>query len=200
MGGIVNDPLLDDEDDAATPLMPDEREGLIPAYITLRHELNEAEQVGIEEADRWAFGRKRDVLDERFLKSLHKRMFGKVWRWAGAYRTTGRNIGVDAYRIGMDLHQLIGDVRYWTDNATYSADEIVIRFHHRLVAIHPFPNGNGRHARLAADLLAVQLGMPRFSWGRVNLVKAQDTRRAYVAALRAADGHDIGPLLAFARS
>lgn len=196
----MSDPLFDDEDDAATPLTAEEREGLIPAYITLRHELNEAEQIGIEEADRWAFGRKRDVLDERFLKSLHKRMFGQVWRWAGQYRTTGRNIGVDAYRIGMDLHQLLDDSRYWIDHATYPADEIAVRFHHRLVAIHPFPNGNGRHARLAADLFAVQLALPRFTWGRANLIEAKETRRAYVAALRAADGYDIGPLLAFARS
>ena len=196
----MSDPLFDDEDDAATPLTPDEREGLIPAYITLRRELNEAEQVGIEEADRWAFGRRRDVLDERFLKSLHKRMFGDVWRWAGTYRTTARNIGVDAYRIGVDLHQLLDDVRYWIDHQTYPPHEIAVRFHHRLVAIHPFPNGNGRHARLAADLLAVQLGQPRLSWGSASLVEPKETRRAYVAALRAADQHDIAPLLTFARS
>lgn len=196
----MTDPLFDTNDDAATPLTAEEREGLIPSYVTLRHELNEAEQIGIEDADRWAFSRKRNVLDERFLKSLHKRMFGQVWRWAGRYRTTGRNIGVDAYRIATDLHQLLDDVRYWIEHASYPADEIVVRFHHRLVAIHPFPNGNGRHARLAADLLAVQLGLPRLTWGRANLVEAQATRRAYVTALRAADAHDIGPLLAFVRS
>ncbi|MBP6113106.1 MAG: mobile mystery protein B [Sphingobium sp.] len=196
----MTDTLFADDDDAATPLTPEEREGLIPTYITLRRELNEAEQIGIADADRWAFSRKRDVLDEAFLRSLHKRMFGKVWRWAGQYRTTARNIGVDAYRIGVELHQLLGDVRYWIENATYSPDEILARFHHRLVFIHPFPNGNGRHARLAADLLAVQLGQPRFTWGRVNLTVPQETRRAYVAALRAADAHDIAPLLAFARS
>lgn len=196
----MSDPLFDDEDDAATPLTPDEREGLIPSYITLRRELNEAEQIGIEDADRWAFGRRRELLDERFLKALHKRMFGQVWRWAGAYRTTARNIGVDAYRIGTELHQLLDDVRYWIEHQTFAPDEIAIRFHHRLVAIHPFPNGNGRHARLAADMLAVQLGQPRFTWGRANLVEPKETRRAYVAALRAADAHDIAPLLAFARS
>lgn len=196
----MSDPLFDAEDEATTPLTAEEREGLIPAYITLRHELNEAEQIGIEEADRWAFARKRDLLDERFLKSLHKRMFGQVWRWAGDFRTTARNIGIDAYRIGMELRQLLDDARYWVEHQTYPADEIAVRFHHRLVAIHPFPNGNGRHARLAADLLAVQLGVPRFTWGRANLVEPKDTRLAYVAALRAADGHDIAPLLAFARS
>lgn len=116
----MTDTLFADDDDAATPLTPEEREGLIPTYITLRRELNEAEQIGIADADRWAFSRKRDVLDEAFLRSLHKRMFGKVWRWAGQYRTTARNIGVDAYRIGVELHQLLGDVRYWIENATYS--------------------------------------------------------------------------------
>lgn len=196
----MSDPLFDDEDAAATPLTPDERDGLIPTYITLRHELNEAEQIGIEEADRWAFGRRRDVLDERFLKFLHKRMFGQVWRWAGEYRTTARNIGVDAYRIRTQLHQLLDDVRYWIGHQTYAADEIAVRFHHRLVAIHPFPNGNGRHARLASDLLAIQLGLPCFTWGRANLVEPKKTRVAYVDALRAADAHDIGPLCVFARS
>lgn len=196
----MNDPLFDDEDDAATPLTHEEREGLIPTYITLRHELNEAEQIGIEEADRWAFARRRKVLDETFLRSLHKRMFGTTWRWAGRYRTTARNIGVDAYRIGVDLHQLLGDVAYWIEHQTYPPDEIALRFHHKLVFIHPFPNGNGRLSRLAADLLAVQLGRPRFSWGRANLIEPQATRRAYVAALRAADNHDLGALLVFART
>ena len=120
--------------------------------------------------------------------------------WAGQYRTTPRNIGVDAYRIVPDLHQLLGDVRYWVEHPTYPANEIAVRFHHRLVFIHPFPSGNGRHSRLAADLLAVTLGQPRFTWGRVNLTEPKETRAEYVAALRAADGHDIAPLSAFARS
>lgn len=200
MGSGVSDPLFDGDDDAATPLTAEEREALIPTYITLRRELNEVEQIGIADADRWALSRKRPVLDESFLRALHKRMFGKVWRWAGQYRTTARNIGVDAYRIAMELAQTIGDVGYWIENSTYPLDEIAVRFHHRLVFIHPFPNGNGRHARLVADLLAVQLDRPRFTWGSANLVEPAATRAAYVAALRAADNHDIGPLLVFARS
>ena len=196
----MSDPLLDGDDDAATPLTVEEREALIPTYVTLRRELNEIEQIGIADADRWAFARVRNVLDEPFLKNMHKRMFGKVWRWAGIYRTTPRNIGIDAYRIPQELHQLLGDVRYWIAHATYPPDEIAVRFHHRLVFIHPFPNGNGPHARLAADLLAVQMGKPRFSWGSANLVEPRATRAAYVAALRAADDHDIRPLLVFART
>ena len=191
---------LDGQDDASTPLTEEEREQLIPSYITLRSELNEAEQANILEAEEWAFARKRTVLDERFLKNLHKRMFGRVWRWAGQFRQSERNIGVDAYRISTDLRQLLDDCRYWIENETFDPDEIATRFHHRLVSIHPFPNGNGRHARLAADLLLTALGRPRFSWGRVNLVDPGETRQAYVAALRAADNHDYGPLLDFVRT
>jgi Fic-DOC domain mobile mystery protein B len=195
----LTDPLLE-QDDAATPLTPEEREGLIPSYITLRRELNEAEQANIVEAEEWAYSRKRDVLSEQFIKSLHKRMFGRVWRWAGDFRQTERNIGVNPFRIAIDLRNLLDDCRYWIEHETYPPDEIAARFHHRLVYIHPFPNGNGRHARLAIDLLLVKLGRPRFSWGRVNLVNAGETRQTYVAALRAADNHDIGPLLQFVRS
>lgn len=142
----MNDPLFDAEDDAATPLTPDERAQLIPTYITTRAQLNEAEQIGIADADRWAFRRKRDVLDEDFLLALHKRMLGGVWQWAGTFRNTERNIGIAAYLIGVELRTLIGDVKYWIEHNTFPIDEIAVRFHHRLVAIHPFPNGNGRHS------------------------------------------------------
>lgn len=196
----MSDPLFDADDEAATPITPDERRQLIPTYITTRDQLNEAEQIGIAEADRWAFGRKRDVLDEDFLLTLHKRMLRSVWKWAGTFRTTERNIGIEAYRIGVELRGLIGDVRYWVENGAYDADEIAVRFHHRLVSIHLFPNGNGRHARLAADLLAVALGRERFTWGSANLVQAAETRARYIAALRAADNHDLAPLIEFARS
>lgn len=197
---MTDPPLFDNGDDASTPLEPEERDQLIPTYITTRNELNEAEQIGIAEADRWAFARKRDVLDPAFLQRLHKRMFAGVWRWAGQYRTTGRNIGIEAYKIGVELRQLTDDARFWVSDQVYTADEIAIRFHHRLVFIHPFPNGNGRHARLAADLLAVSLGQSRFSWGRFSLVQPAQTRREYITALRAADQHNMAPLLAFARS
>lgn len=196
----MSDPLFDPGDDAATLLEPDERAQLIPTYITTRAQLNEAEQINITEADGWAFSRRRDVLNERFLLNLHKRMFGRVWRWAGTFRTTERNIGIEAYRIGVELRMLLDDARFHVDNTTYLPDEIAVRFHHRLVWIHPFPNGNGRHARMVADLLAVALDQPRFSWGSASLVEAAATRTAYVAALKAADNYDIEPLLAFART
>ena len=195
----MTDPLAE-QDDASTPISPEEREGLIPSYITLRGELNEAEQENILLADAWAFSRKRDVRDEKFLNTLHKRMYGNVWRWAGTYRKSQKNIGIEFYKIPTELRTLLDDCRYWIQNNTYPPDEIAARFHHRLVAIHCYPNGNGRHARLAADLLLVSLGRERFSWGSANLVDAGATRAAYAAALRAADKHDYGPLFAFVRS
>jgi len=178
----------------------EEREELIPSYIALRHELNEAEQTNIGEAQRWAQSRRRNVLNREFLNELHRRMFRDVWRWAGQYRTTTRNIGVDAYRISMDIQQAIDDARYWVEHATYPPGEIAMRFSHRLVFIHPFPKGNGRFSRLVGDLLAEQLGEVPFTWGQTNLVDAGGTRAKYVEALRAADKHDIEPLLHFARS
>jgi Fic-DOC domain mobile mystery protein B len=196
----VPDSLFDGDDEANTPIAAEERQELIPSYITLRHELNEAEQINIGVALQWATARRRDILDRDFLSKLHRRMFGDVWRWAGRYRTTERNIGVEPYRIGPDVQQFIDDARYWVEHATYAPDEIAVRFSHRLVAIHPFPNGNGRFSRLAGDLLARQLGRPPFSWGRAKLINASETRAQYIVALRAADNHDIGPLLLFARS
>lgn len=191
---------LDGADDVATPLSDDERDGLIPSYITLRGELNEAEQANILRAEEWAFARTRNVADESFLNNLHKRMFGNVWRWAGQYRRTDKNVGVDAYRIPQELRQLVGDCRYWIDHETYHPDEIAARFHHRLVWIHPYPNGNGRHGRLATDLLLVSLGRERFTWGRENLVDPGETRQRYINALRVADHHNLEPLLDFVRT
>jgi Fic-DOC domain mobile mystery protein B len=198
----VTDLFQEPED--ATPLEPQEREGLLQTWITHRRDLNEAEQENIVAGAVWARGRRSrrpiDLLTVDFALALHKHMFGDVWRWAGAWRETGRNIGIDAYRIETEIAALFADVRYWLENRTYPPDEIAIRLHHRLVAIHPFPNGNGRHARLMADLLVERLGGTSFSWGGGSLIDQGELRARYVAALRAADNHDMGPLLAFARS
>ncbi|CAH2400870.1 mobile mystery protein B [Mesorhizobium escarrei] len=192
------------EPEDARPLEPEEREGLLQSWITHRGDLNEAEQENILAGVAWARGRRgrklQDILSIDVAMTLHKRMFGDVWKWAGTCRTTARNIGVDAYRIQTDMAALFGDVRYWVENGTYSPDEIAVRLHHRLVAIHPFPNGNGRHARLMADLLIERLGGEPFSWGGGGLADTGELRTRYVGALRAADDHDIAPLLVFARS
>lgn len=191
---------LFEEPDEATPLTSDERQGLIPSDITYRRELNRAEQENIARAQDWALSRRRDVLSERFLKDLHRRMLGDVWRWAGGFRTSERNIGIAHYEIPMALRALLADTAAWIEHEAYPPDVIAVRFHHRLVQIHPFPNGNGRHARLMADLLIMRLGRERFTWGSINLQDAGEVRRRYIHALKAADGHDVGPLLDFARA
>jgi Fic-DOC domain mobile mystery protein B len=192
--------LIAEPDEFATPLAPQERIGLIPTHIALRRELNELEQRNIAEADSWCFSRRRKVLDEKFLRRLHRRMFNQVWRWAGKYRTSERNLGVECYRIETELRQVIDDARCWIEYRSYPIDETAVRFHHRLVVVHPFPNGNGRWSRLAADLLVVQHGGQRFTWGRTNLQAADEVRRAYIDALKAADVHDHKALVIFARS
>jgi Fic-DOC domain mobile mystery protein B len=184
----------------ATPLDADERASLMPGHIATQGELNEWEQLNILHGEGWARSQRREILDEQFLRRLHREMFGETWRWAGRFRTSDKNIGVDWLRIGVEVKNLLDDIRFQVELGTMPPDEIAVRFHHRLVAIHPFPNGNGRHARLMADLLAERLGRPRFTWGGANLIDANATRQRYIAALRAADGRDIAPLLAFARS
>src|SRR5450755_1908513 len=173
---------------------------LIPAYIAYRNDLNEAEQENIGRAQDWALGRQRDPLSEKFITDLHRRMLGDVWRWAGKFRTSARNIGIDYWQIPVALRQLLDDAKAWIGYGTYAPDEIAVRFHHRLVQIHPFPNGNGRHSRLMADLLVMQLGRERLSWGRQSLRNPGAARARYIEALRAADHHDFRRLLAFARA
>ena len=192
---------LFDEPHDATPLGPEEREGLLQTWITYRRDLNEAEQTNIAAGTSWAWrARRRDLLSEEFIRRLHKRLFGDVWAWAGEFRKTERNIGIDPVRIPVELGTALDDARYWIEHETFPPDEIAVRLHHRLVAIHPFPNGNGRTTRLMGDLVAARLGQEPFTWGRQNLSDVSETRARYIAALRAADNHDIGPLLEFARS
>lgn len=188
------------EPENATPLTFEERADLIPAHIAYRAELNAAEQENITRGQDWALARKRDLLSEKFIKNLHARMLGDVWRRAGKYRITERNLGIHHYEIPMAMRELLEDAKAWVQHKTYPPDEIAVRFHHRLVKIHPFPNGNGRHSRLLADLLVMSLGGERFTWGRANLQQAGDVRRGYIEALQAAAHHDYAALLRFARS
>lgn len=182
----------------ATPVDPDEATGLLPSHLTLQRELNEYEEANILQAAEWLFGRRRgDPLDVRFIHTVHRRMFDQTWRWAGEARRSDKNIGVRWYEIPVRLSQMLGDIRVQIEHKAYPPSEIAARFHHRLVAIHIFPNGNGRHARLMADLLRVDLAGQRFEWGRESLTSASELRAQYIAALRAADKGDCQPLLKF---
>ncbi|HML91246.1 mobile mystery protein B [Methyloceanibacter sp.] len=188
------------EPDGATPLDPDERQGLKYNHITTRGELDELEQANIEQGLAWAAKRRsRDVFDDGFIRRLHKKLFGDVWTWAGTYRQTEKNIGIDPLQIPEQLRMLLGNARYWAENNVYSPLEAAARFHHKMVQIHPFPNGNGRHARIAADLMLEEVyEHPRVAWASGFDLQADNERRqAYLAALRAADREDFAPLLAF---
>ncbi len=193
--------LGDSHAPGATPLDPNEVDGLLPSHITTQEQLNEWEQANIGRALAWlASARKRDVLDEGFVRELHRRMFSDTWRWAGSFRNTERNIGVAPEQIAPKLRNLLDDTRYWLQHGTYPLDETAARFHHRLVSIHCFANGNGRHARLLTDLLLRTNGALAFTWGRDDLVHAGEARDRYLASLRSADAGDCSALLRFARS
>lgn len=192
-----------DEPADATALTPDEQRGLKPTWITTRADLNLAEQENVDRAVAWTLvKRPADVLDVAFVRELHRRMLGEVWAWAGRFRTVGTNLGIEPHGIPSALAQALLDAAYRRDHEVFARDEIAVRLHHRLVWIHPFPNGNGRHARLVADLLVAAAGGRPFTWGGASVLEAGAARRRYLAALRAADRDpdDVAELVAFARS
>ena len=185
-----------------TPLSPEETDDLIPVTITSRADLNEWEQANIQEAEAWAFSRgHKNLVSGEFICTLHKKMFDNVWSWAGRYRKSNKNIGIDWPEIPIEVKKLCDDCNYWIQNESFAPDELAARFHHRLVTIHPFPDGNGRHSRMMADLIVVSLGYSRFSWGGGPGLAPNDTaRRQYLSALAKADQGDLEPLLGFVRS
>lgn len=193
--------MIGTDGDGSTPLDPDEAEELLPDHIETRGELNEWEQANIARAAAWLATRPRDgsVLDLQFLRALHQRMFGDTWSWAGKFRRTEKSIGIAAERIQQALYDLLANTGYQVEHATMPPDEIALRFHHALVSIHPFPNGNGRHARLVTDVLLQSMGRERFSWGARSNASAP-AREIYLAALRAADKGEFSALEAFVRS
>jgi Fic-DOC domain mobile mystery protein B len=175
--------------EGATPLDPDEAEGLLLTHITARGELDRWEQDNILEAKAWTDRTKpTDILNEQFIKALHKRMFGNVWKWAGQFRQSDKNIGGPWHQVPTCLRNLCDDAGLWIELQEDSSDLIAVRFHHRLVSIHPFPNGNGRHAREMANLLLKNiLKQPEFTWGGNSLSNTGDIRKQYIESLQAAE-------------
>ena len=189
--------------EGATPLTNDDLNGLIPSHYTSKSQLDAHEQANIIQARNWAFGSrklKKELVSYSGLMLLHKKMFEDTWEWAGKLRAVQTNIGIEPFQISSELGQLTGDVSYWVENKTFPLVELAVRFHHRLVWIHPFPNGNGRHARLAADLLVKFHGGSELTWGRANLSIDSENRKKYILALRCADKHDFADLIDFASS
>jgi Fic-DOC domain mobile mystery protein B len=187
--------------EGATPLDPDEMDGLKFSHVTTRGELDHLEQANIQDGLRWLTRHKgKDILNDQFARKLHSQLFGAVWKWAGQYRNTEKNIGVDPIQISTKLRELLDDVQYWVEHETYDPKEAAVRFHHRLVYIHPFPNGNGRHARFYADALLEKVyGTDWIDWsGGYDLQQMNVRRNQYINALRAADAGNYDPLFDFA--
>lgn len=187
-----------------TPLSEEEMEGLKIPSISTRGELDELEQLNIEKAIEWTMRLKinpEQLFSEKFVMDLHRKMYNDVWKWAGSFRKSEKNIGIKSYQIGIELRQLLDDVSFWFQNDTYPKEEVAIRFKHRLVSIHCFPNGNGRHSRLMADLILDKLFNEKyFTWGSSNLSKANENRENYINSLKEADNQNYKPLIAFAIS
>lgn len=190
--------------DGQTPLDEEEKEGLLIPTIATRGELDEFEQQNIEQAVQWTLGRSfkpETIFTEDFVRLVHNRMYTDVWTWAGEFRKTNKNIGIDKWQISTELRYLLDDVRYWHEHSTYPPDEIAVRFKHRIVSIHCFANGNGRHSRLMADIIIEKIyKLPVFTWGAANLSSEADARADYLRAVKAADKGNYSLLLAFARS
>jgi len=190
--------------DGQTPLEEEEKEGLRIKSISTQGELDEFEQLNIEKAIEWTIHtnfKSERILTEKFIKDLHKKMYGDVWKWAGEFRKTDKNIGIKWTQIGIELKILIDDTKYWIENKIFSPEEIAIRFKHRIVAIHCFPNGNGRHSRLMADIIIESIfGKEIFSWHKSKMVRADETRKIYIKALQEADNGNIKPLISFAEN
>lgn len=186
----------------ATPLDPDEAAGIIPKHVATQADLNAWEEANILQGERWAFRQqRRDIFEEGFVRDLHRKMFDKTWRWAGTFRSSNKNIGIDWTQIAVRLRGLLDNTRDQTERHAFAPDELAVRFHHQLVWIHAFPNGNGRHARLMADVLVTRLGRPRLTWGGdTTLVASGDLRDRYLEALRSADQGQFELLAQFARS
>ncbi len=190
----------------ATPLDPNEIDGLLVDYIATQGELNQLEQENILEARAWASGKKhKNILTDTFIRDLHKRMFKNVWKWAGKTRLTDKSIGVPWQEIPTELSKLLADTDFWIKNQTYHWDELATRFHHRMVLIHAFPNGNGRHARLVTNVLLETNGKDPFTWGssladQGSLETQSTARTEYIKALREADARRIDRLVKFVRS
>lgn len=190
-------------DEGHTLMSEEEKAGLLIKTITTHEELDELEQLNIESALAWSLQRKfkkERIFTEKYIKDLHTRMFNKVWDWAGQFRHTEKNIGVPWVKVGIELNHLLGDALYWIDNEVYPPDEIAIRFKHRIVIIHCFSNGNGRHSRMMADIIAESIfRRPPFTWHHSNMVEEDETRATYIEALHEADKGNMQPLIDFAR-
>lgn len=193
-----------DYKDGQTPLEEEEKNGLKIKSITTQGELDLFEQLNIEKAVEWTMRtnfKPENILTEKFIKDLHKKMYSDVWKWAGEFRRTEKNIGVPWTNTGLELKNLLDDTKYWIALQTFSPEEVAIRFKHRIVSIHCFSNGNGRHSRMMADIIMESIfGNELFSWHQSRVIKTSEIRKMYIKALKEADNGNIKPLIEFAKN
>jgi len=187
-----------------TPLEDEEKEGIKIKTISSKSELNEFEQQNIEDALAWITRKnlnQETILSQKFIRQVHHQMFKNVWKWSGKFRKSDKNIGTHHKEISVSLKILCDDTSYWIENKTFEPDEIAIRFKHKLVSIHCFPNGNGRHSRLMADIIIEKVfGEKVFTWGMHSNISSIQLRETYIKSIRAADQNNFAPLLKFCRT
>lgn len=182
----------------STPLEAEELDALIPGHITTQGQLDEWETANVAKGMRWARTSRGDLFTEEFCRKLHKAMFGETWEWAGRFRKTDKNIGCSWNRVGIELRKTLDDAKFWMENGTFSIHEIAVQFHHRLVSVHPFPNGNGRFSRAMADILVFRNTSEPLLWTSLgNLANVGEIRKEYISVLKSADNGDYRWLIAF---
>ncbi|HXQ81690.1 MAG TPA: mobile mystery protein B [Opitutaceae bacterium] len=191
-------------DAGSGPIAPKEAALLLPSLST-RAQLDEIERLRINAARVWAMRgavlRRGDLLTEAFVRDLHRRMFGGIWRGAGRYRTNEGGKGWEARRIPGGVRMFLDDAEGWIRFSTYPVHEAAVRLHHRLRSIQPWSNGNGRHARLLADIVVASQGEEPLTWGsRSDPAGSPRAGARYLDAIRAADSGGMERLVDFARS
>lgn len=192
--------LLKDDPQGATPLSPDDLLGLKLPHVQTRAQLNEIEAANILQGQNWVSSLKvltlDDIFSRDFVIALHKNLFGDIWQWAGTFRLRELNIGVEPKNIPIDLHNFLEDAKCWLEFKHFSDLELSARIQHKLVQIHPFVNGNGRHARIFTDIVRVfLLNKKPLRWAKAKLEDMTTERAAYIAGLRKADGGDFSEMV-----
>lgn len=159
--------------------------------VQTRSQLDSVEAANILKVVSKYFGRRRPTermapFTLQWVKRLHREMFGDVWKWAGRNRTSEINIGVKWHLIDEKLQQLLDDLACWGQSEVGVLEQAAM-LHHRAVQIHPFYNGNGRWARMLANILLHSRGYSSTGWPNELIGTTSIIRDRYIAAIKAAD-------------
>lgn len=185
--------------DGSTPLDPDQIRGIKFSHLVNMGELDEVEDLNIQKGLEWLNRQKGDdYLSMEFLCKLHEKLFGDVWKWAGTFRKVEVNLSkIKYYDVGPQLKMFFEDAKLWIEGGRMSWDEISAEMHHRLIAIHPFPNGNGRTTRIYTEYVQKRNKQAVTSWKASLNHDPKERRRVYIKSLQQADKGDFRPLIEF---